>query len=114
MNQPEVLMKKKYYKNWDNFVTSSGEFLSNNMFKSRITLKYRKKMPSYGKLYVTDDNKSFFTKLTEKNDIDKLDSFFNGVLHMLANKKMEDKIEMQKEVVNAKNKDGKKRKKNKK
>ncbi|MCQ2819542.1 MAG: hypothetical protein MJ252_19945 [archaeon] len=107
-------MKRKYYKDWNKFVSSSGEFLSENMFKSRVTFKYRNKQPSSGKIYVTDDNKSFYTKLTEKNDLDKLDTFISGVLYMLANKKMEEKVEIQKEVLQSKRTEGKKKNKNKK
>ena len=51
-------MGKKYFRDWQNFVDSAGEFLNENMFKSRFTIKYRNKLPSYAKLYVTDDNKS--------------------------------------------------------
>ena len=51
-------MGKKYFRDWQNFVDSAGELLNENMRKSRVTLKYRNKLPSYGKLYVTDDNKS--------------------------------------------------------
>ena len=50
-------MGKKYFRDWQNFVDSAGELLNENMRKSRVTLKYRNKLPSYGKLYVTDDNK---------------------------------------------------------
>lgn len=115
MSNPNQLpMKRKYYKDFERFVSSSGEFLSENMFKSRITLKYRNKQPSSAKLYVTDDNKSFFTKLTENKDLDKIETFLNGALHMLANKKMEEKVEMQKEVTQSKKSEGKKKNKNKK
>ena len=57
-------MVKKYYRDWKNFQESSFEFLSQNFCKSRVTFKYRNKHPSYGKLYLTNDNKSYFIKLT--------------------------------------------------
>ena len=82
-------MVKKYYKDWKNFQESSLEFLSNTFAKSRMTFKYRNKFPSNGKLYVTNDNKSFYIKLTRKKDIDKIETYFKNVLYMMANKPME-------------------------
>ena len=82
-------MGKKYFRDWQNFVDSAGEFLNENMFKSRFTIKYRNKLPSYAKLYVTDDNKSKYIKLNKKNDLDKIEIFLKGILHMMANKPIE-------------------------
>ena len=82
-------MVKKYYRDWKNFQDSSSEFLSQNFFKSRVTLKYRNKHPSYGKLYLTNDNKSYYIKLTKRKDIDKIETYFKGILHMMANKPIE-------------------------
>ena len=82
-------MVKKYYKDWKNFQESSLEFLSNTFAKSRMTFKYRNKFPSNGKLYLTNDNKSFYIKLTRKKDIDKIETYFKNVLYMMANKPME-------------------------
>ena len=82
-------MVKKYYRDWKNFQESSSEFLSQNFFKSRVTLKYRNKQPSYGKLYLTNDNKSYYIKLTKRKDIDKIETYFKGILHMMANKPIE-------------------------
>ncbi len=82
-------MVKKYYRDWKNFQESSSEFLSQNYFKSRVTLKYRNKQPSYGKLYLTNDNKSYYIKLTKRKDIDKIETYFKGILHMMANKPIE-------------------------
>ena len=66
-------MGKKYFRDWQNFVDSAGELLNENMRKCRVTLKYRNKLPSYGKLYVTDDNKSKYIKLDKKSDLDKIE-----------------------------------------
>ena len=82
-------MVKKYYKDWKNFQESSLEFLSNTFAKSRMTFKYRNKFPSNGKLYLTNDNKSFYIKLTRKKDIDKIETYFKNILYMMANKPME-------------------------
>ena len=82
-------MVKKYYKDWKNFQDSSSDFLSQNFYKSRVTFKYRNKYPSYGKLYLTNDNKSFYIKLTKRKDIDKIETYFKGILHMMANKPIE-------------------------
>ena len=54
-----------------------------------MTFKYRNKFPSNGKLYLTNDNKSFYIKLTRKKDIDKIETYFKNVLYMMANKPME-------------------------
>lgn len=104
-------MKRRYYREWDKFASSSGEFLSENMHKSRITMKYRNKHPSYAKLYVTNDNKSHYIKLSEKSDLDKVETYIEGILHLLANKPVEKK-ENEKVIVEAK--DAKRSKKNKK
>lgn len=92
-------MKRKYFKDWEKFVEATGEFLINNMHKSRVTLKYRNKRPSYGKLYVTNDNKSYYVKLTKQEQLDNLESYFSGILHVLANKpreaKKEDDVKME-------------------
>ena len=84
-------MGKKYYKDWDNFVKCASEFLIQNFHKGRVTLKYRNKLPSYGKLYVTNDNKSCYIKLTEQQDLEKLETFLKGVLYSMANKNVEEK-----------------------
>jgi hypothetical protein len=52
-------------------------------------LKYRNKAPSTGNLYVTDDNRSFRYKFTQKNDLDKVDDYIKSVLHVLTNKPIE-------------------------
>jgi hypothetical protein len=52
-------------------------------------LKYRNKAPSNGKLYATNDEKSFMYKFTEKSDIDKLDSYLKSLLYMMSNKTVE-------------------------
>ena len=97
-------MVKKYYKDWKNFQDSSSDFLSQNFYKSRVTFKYRNKYPPYGKLYLTNDNKSFYIKLTKKNDIDKIETYFKGILHMMANKPIEkEKIPEKKEEEETKN-----------
>ena len=79
-------MVKKYYRDWKNFQESSYEFLSANFCKSRVALKYRNKLPSYGKLYLTNDNKSYFIKLTKRKDVDKVETYFKRILYMMANK----------------------------
>ena len=91
-------MVKKYYRDWKNFQESSSEFLSQNFHKSRVTLKYRNKLPSYGKLYLTNDNKSYYIKLAKRKDIDKIETYFKGVLYMMANKP----IEVEKEEIQEK------------
>lgn len=97
-------MVKKYYKDWKNFQDSSSDFLSQNFYKSRVTFKYRNKRPSYGKLYLTNDNKSFYIKLTKRKDIDKIETYFKGILHMMANKPIEkEKIPEKKEEEETKN-----------
>ena len=97
-------MVKKYYKDWKNFQESSSEFLSQNFFKSRVTFKYRNKFPSYGKLYLTNDNKSYYIKLTKRKDIDKIETYFKGILHMMANKPVEkEEIPEKKETEETKN-----------
>ena len=106
-------MKRKKIEQWSDFVDMSGEFLVENMHKSRVTFKYRNKRPSRGKLYVTNDNKSYFTKLTEKKDLDKLETYLSGVLHILANKPIE-KVEEKKEEKTQKKSDNKKKNKKKK
>ena len=100
-------MVKKYYKDWKNFQESSSEFLSQNFHKSRVTFKYRNKLPSYGKLYLTNDNKSYYIKLTKRKDIDKIELYFKGILHMMSNKPVEkeeipEKVEEEKKNENAK------------
>ena len=92
-------MVKKYYKDWNKFVDSSSQFLVENLNKTRVTFKYRNKQPSNGKLYVTNDNKSYYIKLTNKKDLDKLENYFKGVLYTMAGAEMkeEPKIEPQKE-----------------
>ena len=82
-------MVKKYYRDWKNFQEGSSEFLSQNFHKSRVTLKYRNKYPAYGKLYLTNDNKSYYIKLTKRKDVDKIETYFKGVLYMMANKPIE-------------------------
>ena len=91
-------MVKKYYKDWKNFKEGSLEFLAQNFFKSRVTFKYRNKFPSYGKLYLTNDNKSFYIKLTKKNDIDKIEEYFKNILYMMANKPIEKEEEKKTDV----------------
>ena len=90
-------MVKKYFKDWKNFVDSSSEFLASNFYKSRVTFKYRNKLPSYGKLYLTNDNKSYYIKLTKRKDVDKLETYLKGILHMMANKPMEKEEKEEKE-----------------
>ena len=82
-------MVKKYYKEWKNFQESSLEFLSHSFARSRVTFKYRNKFPANGKLYLTDDNKSFYIKLRHKKDIDKIETYLKSVLFMMANKPIE-------------------------
>ena len=71
-----------------------SKVLSQNYFKSRVTLKYRNKQPSYGKLYLTNDNKSYFIKLTKRKDVDKVETYFKRILYMMANKPMEKEKEV--------------------
>ena len=87
-------MVKKYYRDWKNFQESSSEFLAQNFHKSRVTLKYRNKHPAYGKLYLTNDNKSYYIKLTKRKDVDKIETYFKGVLYMMANKPIEKEEEI--------------------
>ena len=82
-------MVKKYYRDWKNFQESSLEYLSHSFPKSRMTFKYRNKFPANGKIYLTDDNKSFYIKLTHKKDIDKIETYFKNILYMMANKPIE-------------------------
>ena len=82
-------MVKKYYKDWKNFQDNSLEFLSQTFAKSRMTFRYRNKYPANGKIYLTNDNKSFYIKLTKKKDIDKIETYFKKVLYMMANKPIE-------------------------
>ena len=82
-------MVKKYYRDWKNFQESSLEYLSHTFPKSRMTFKYRNKFPANGKIYLTDDNKSFYIKLTHKKDIDKIETYFKNILYMMANKPIE-------------------------
>ena len=92
-------MVKKYYKDWKNFQESSLEFLSRSFAKSRMTFKYRNKYPPNGKLYLTDDNKSFYIKLKRAKDIDKIETYFKHVLYMMANKPIEKEEIKEKEEV---------------
>ena len=92
-------MVKKYYKDWKNFQESSLEYLSHSFPKSRMTFKYRNRHPANGKIYLTDDNKSFYIKLTHKKDIDKIETYFKNILHMMANKPIEKEIIKEKEEV---------------
>ena len=92
-------MVKKYYKDWKNFQESSLEYLSHSFPKSRMTFRYRNKFPANGKIYLTDDNKSFYIKLTHKKDIDKIETYFKNVLYMMANKPIEkEEIKAKEEV----------------
>ena len=93
-------MVKKYYRDWKNFQESSFEFLSLNFCKSRVTFKYRNKHPSYGKLYLTNDNKSYFIKLTKRKDVDKIESYFKTILHMMANKPIEKEEKVEEKIKN--------------
>ena len=104
-------MVKKYFKDWKNFVDSSSEFLASNFYKSRVTLKYRNKLPSYGKLYLTNDNKSYYIKLTKKKDVDKLETYLKGILHMMANKPIE-KEEKEEKVEKVEKEEKKEKKEN--
>ena len=97
-------MVKKYYKDWKNFQESSLEFLSQSFAKSRMTFKYRNKFPPNGKIYLTDDNKSFYIKLTKKKDIDKIETYFKNILYMMANKPIEKEEIKEKEEVKEENK----------
>ena len=103
-------MVKKYYRDWKNFQESSSEFLAQNFHKSRVTLKYRNKHPAYGKLYLTNDNKSYYIKLTKRKDVDKIETYFKGVLYMMANKPIEKEEEIppktEKEETKIENKEG--------
>ena len=92
-------MVKKYYKDWKNFQESSLEYLSHSFAKSRMTFRYRNKFPANGKIYLTDDNKSFYIKLTKKKDIDKIETYFKNVLYMMANKPIEREEIKEKEEV---------------
>ena len=92
-------MVKKYYKDWKNFQESSLEYLSHSFAKSRMTFRYRNKFPANGKIYLTDDNKSFYIKLTKKKDIDKIETYFKNVLYMMANKPIEKEEIKEKEEV---------------
>ena len=92
-------MVKKYYKDWKNFQESSLEYLSHSFAKSRMTFRYRNKFPANGKIYLTDDNKSFYIKLTRKKDIDKIETYFKNVLYMMANKPIEKEEIKEKEEV---------------
>ena len=92
-------MVKKYYKDWKNFQESSLEYLSHSFAKSRMTFRYRNKFPANGKRYLTDDNKSFYIKLTKKKDIDKIETYFKNVLYMMANKPIEKEEIKEKEEV---------------
>ena len=92
-------MVKKYYRDWKNFQESSLEYLSHSFPKSRMTFKYRNKFPANGKIYLTDDNKSFYIKLTHKKDIDKIETYFKNILYMMANKPFEKEEIKEKEEV---------------
>ena len=92
-------MVKKYYRDWKNFQESSLEYLSHSFPKSRMTFKYRNKFPANGKIYLTDDNKSFYIKLTHKKDIDKIETYFKNILYMMANKPIEKEDIKEKEEV---------------
>ncbi len=92
-------MVKKYYRDWKNFQESSLEYLSHTFPKSRMTFKYRNKFPANGKIYLTDDNKSFYIKLTHKKDIDKIETYFKNILYMMANKPIEKEEIKEKEEV---------------
>ena len=92
-------MVKKYYKDWKNFQESSLEYLSHSFPKSRMTFRYRNKFPANGKIYLTDDNKSFYIKLTHKKDIDKIETYFKNILYMMANKPIEKEEIKEKEEV---------------
>ena len=92
-------MVKKYYRDWKNFQESSLEYLSHSFPKSRMTFKYRNKFPANGKIYLTDDNKSFYIKLTKKKDIDKIETYFKNILYMMANKPIEKEEIKEKEEV---------------
>ena len=97
-------MVKKYYKDWKNFQENSLEYLSQTFAKSRMTFRYRNRHPANGKLYLTDDNKSFYIKLTKKKDIDKIETYFKNILYMMANKPIEKEEIKEKEEVKEENK----------
>ena len=92
-------MVKKYYRDWKNFQENSLEYLSQTFAKSRMTFRYRNRHPANGKLYLTDDNKSFYIKLTKKKDIDKIETYFKNILYMMANKPIEKEEIKEKEEV---------------
>ena len=92
-------MVKKYYRDWKNFQENSLEYLSHSFAKSRMTFKYRNRYPANGKIYLTDDNKSFYIKLTKKKDIDKIETYFKNILYMMANKPIEKEEIKEKEEV---------------
>ena len=92
-------MVKKYYRDWKNFQENSLEYLSHSFAKSRMTFKYRNRYPANGKIYLTDDNKSFYIKLKKKKDIDKIETYFKNVLYMMANKPIEKEEIKEKEEV---------------
>ena len=97
-------MVKKYYRDWKNFQENSLEYLSQTFAKSRMTFRYRNRHPANGKLYLTDDNKSFYIKLTRKKDIDKIETYFKNILYMMANKPIEKEEIKEKEEVKEENK----------
>ena len=97
-------MVKKYYRDWKNFQENSLEYLSQTFAKSRMTFRYRNRHPANGKLYLTDDNKSFYIKLTHKKDIDKIETYFKNILYMMANKPVEKEEIKEKEEVKEENK----------
>ena len=97
-------MVKKYYRDWKNFQENSLEYLSQTFAKSRMTFRYRNRHPANGKLYLTDDNKSFYIKLTKKKDIDKIETYFKNILYMMANKPIEKEEIKEKEEVKEENK----------
>ena len=92
-------MVKKYYRDWKNFQENSLEYLSQTFAKSRMTFRYRNRHPANGKIYLTDDNKSFYIKLTKKKDIDKIETYFKNILYMMANKPIEKEEIKEKEEV---------------
>ena len=64
-----------------------------------MTFRYRNKFPANGKIYLTDDKKSFYIKLTRKKDIDKIETYFKNILYMMANKPIEKEEIKEKEEV---------------
>ena len=105
-------MGKKYFKDWIKFNESSLTFLKENLIKSRLTFKYRNKFPAYGKLYVTDDNKSNYIKLTKRADLDLIENYFKEIIHLMANKQItNEEEEKNKETVKKDKKKHKKKKK---